>query len=139
MLKQEFKFWNSSWFVGFKFSMPFEQLSNNDLKILFLGYASQRFEGRTPHHFRLVSAYWNNPESIYHTIHLNVKGVKFNRTEGGYTRRGNWVAHLLEIFQLSEQPRGAQEGVISDAKGIAFSLKCRNECKEQNATRTVDP
>jgi len=41
---------------------------------------------------------------------------------GGYLGRGNWVARLLEIFQLSERLKGKErESVLLGApKGIAF-------------------
>jgi len=41
---------------------------------------------------------------------------------GGYLGHGNWVARLLEIFQLSERLKGkGRESVLLGApKGIAF-------------------
>jgi hypothetical protein len=43
---------------------------------------------------------------------------------GGYSQRGNWVARLLEIFQLSERLKGKERGVgrvlLGAQKGIAF-------------------
>lgn len=44
-------------------------------------------------------------------------------------KRGNWVARLLEIFQLSELLREGRREVNSDAEGIAFLLEWKNKMK----------